>query len=108
MPLLSFSKTPLLNSEDNHKRYVNINISSVLFATFLVILILSLIPLTMFISLMCYKEDFFPLLTETSNLNILDYNLFSLLNYGFHLLMCIFYKSDFILENFFICVNSNP
>ena len=108
MPLLSFSKTPLLNSEDNHKRYVNINISSVLFATFLVILILSLIPLTMFISLMCYKEDFFPLLTETSNLNILDYNFFSLLNYGFHLLMCIFYKSDFILENFFICVNSNP
>lgn len=62
----------------------------------------------MFIGLVCCENNFLASLTESLSLETLDSSFFNLFNYGFNLLICIYNKSDFIIERFFDCLNSNP
>lgn len=105
-------KNTSLNSDSNIKRCENhiLYVRSVIGETLLIILNIGLIPLIMFIGLVCCEKSFFfaASITETLSLETLDYSFFNLFNNGFNLFISIYKKSDFIIERFFYCLYSNP
>lgn len=105
-------KNTSLNSDSNIKRCENhiLYVRSVIGETLLIILNIGLIPLIMFIGLVCCEKSFFfaASITETLSLETLDYSFFNLFNNGFNLFICIYNNSDFIIQSFFNCLYSNP
>lgn len=103
---------PLMKMDTLTNAFSSVNhilcVRSVIRGIILIILNIGLIPLTMFICLICYDKSLLALITETSSLEILDYSFFNLFNNGFNLFICIYNNSDFIIQSFFNCLYSNP